>query len=85
MPGCLSFLKGKKDLHWNAGNAASPQTAYANSADVAICKEHASQMPSIEAIYVGKNDTPRAVVVADALCCGECHPEPQPVDMPEIY
>jgi hypothetical protein len=42
-------------------------------------------MTFIVTIYVGKNEVPRAVVVADALYCGQCHPEPQPVDMPEIY
>ena len=31
------------------------------------------------------NNTPKAVVVADALWCGACKPEAQPVPMPEIY
>ena len=32
-----------------------------------------------------KASTPKAVVVADALWCGTCKPEAQPVPMPEIY
>lgn len=51
-----------------------------------MCKEHADKrLPYITTIYVGANNTPKAVVVADALWCGECRPEAQPVPMPEIY
>jgi hypothetical protein len=52
----------------------------------ATCKEHAEKrLPYITTIYVGAGNTPKAVVVADALWCGECKPEAQPVPMPEIY
>jgi hypothetical protein len=44
-----------------------------------------SKKPFILTIFVGQNETPKAVVVADALYCGVCKPEPEPVDMPEIY
>jgi hypothetical protein len=51
-----------------------------------ICKAHADKrMPYITTIYVGAGNTPKAVVVTDALWCGECKPEGQPVPMPEIY
>ena len=50
-----------------------------------VCKEHVSKKPFILTIFVGQNQTPKAVVVADALFCGVCKPQPEPVDMPEIY
>ena len=43
------------------------------------------RLPYIATIYVGAENTPKAVVVEDALWCGECRPEAQPVPMPEIY
>jgi len=51
----------------------------------AVCQEHASEWPFIFTIYVGENRTPKAVVVANALYCGVCEPQPEPVAMPEIY
>ena len=52
----------------------------------AVCREHAvKRMPYIASVFVGASSTPKAIVVADALWCGECRPEGQPVPMPEIY
>jgi hypothetical protein len=28
---------------------------------------------------------PKAIVVADALFCGVCKPQPEPIEMPELY
>ena len=51
-----------------------------------ICGTHAEKrLPYIATVYVGANSTPKAVVVADALWCGQCKPEAQPVPMPELY
>jgi hypothetical protein len=36
-------------------------------------------------MFVGKGQVPKMVVVADALYCGECRPQPEPIEMPEIY
>jgi len=51
----------------------------------AICQEHMKNMPYIITIYVGEGNMPKAVVVADALYCGLCKPQPEPIEMPEIY
>lgn len=52
----------------------------------AVCKDHADKrMPYIATVYVGAANTPKAVVLADALWCGVCKPEAEPVPMPEIY
>ena len=50
-----------------------------------VCKEHASTMPSILAMYLGAGETPKAVVVANAVWCTVCDPQPEPVAMPELY
>jgi hypothetical protein len=42
-------------------------------------------MPFILTIYVGEHQVPKAVVVSDALYCGTCKPQPEPIEMPEIY
>ena len=51
----------------------------------AICQDHFHPMPFILTVYVGKQSIPKAVVVADALFCGQCKPQPEPIEMPEIY
>ncbi len=43
------------------------------------------KMPSIITIYVGEANVPKAVVVSDALFCGVCKPQPEPLEMPELY
>ncbi|HEX2922880.1 MAG TPA: hypothetical protein VHS28_02490 [Chloroflexota bacterium] len=43
------------------------------------------KMPYIITIYVGEKSTPESIVVADALFCGVCKPQPEPIEMPELY
>jgi hypothetical protein len=50
-----------------------------------VCKDHASKLPFFLTVYVGANQTPKAIVVADAIWCGICRPQPEPIPMPEIY
>ena len=50
-----------------------------------VCRDHASTLPFFLSIYVGENDTPKAIVVSDAIWCGICRPQPEPIEMPEIY
>ena len=51
----------------------------------AVCEEHYSKLPFILTVYVGAQQTPKTVVVADALFCGECKPQPEPIEMPELF
>jgi len=44
-----------------------------------------TKMPAILTIYVGEANVPKAVVVSDALFCGVCKPQPEPIEMPELY
>jgi hypothetical protein len=36
-------------------------------------------------MYLGKNETPKGLVVADAIWCGTCQPQPEPIGMPEMF
>jgi len=51
----------------------------------ALCKTHAVKSPYILTVFVGKDNIPKAIVVADVLFCGTCKPQPEPIEMPEIY
>jgi len=52
----------------------------------ALCKDHMKQrLPYIVTIYVGEYNVPKAIAVRDALWCSVCKPEPEPVEMPELY
>jgi hypothetical protein len=52
----------------------------------ALCKAHMqNRMPYIITIYVGDKNVPKAIVVGDALWCNVCKPQPEPIEMPEIY
>jgi hypothetical protein len=43
------------------------------------------RLPYIVTIYVGEYNVPKAIAVRDALWCSVCKPEPEPVEMPELY
>ena len=49
----------------------------------AVCENHAKTRPFILDVYRG-DDTPKALVVEDALHCGACRPRPDPVELPEL-
>ncbi len=51
----------------------------------ALCEDHKQSFPYIITLYIGENQTPKAIVVADTLFCGTCKPQPEPIDMPELY
>jgi hypothetical protein len=51
----------------------------------AICQDHFKSMVYPIAVYVGEGNIPKMIVVADALLCGQCHLQPEPIEMPEIY
>lgn len=51
----------------------------------ALCEDHWQRSPYIITVYVGEAQTPKAIVVGDALLCGACKPQPEPIEMPEIY
>jgi len=48
-----------------------------------VCEDHVQTRPFILDIFAGSK-APRALVVEDALYCGECTPRADPVDLPEL-
>ncbi len=52
-----------------------------------LCKEEhmKTTMPFVAALYVGAGNVPKAIVISDALFCGVCKPQAEPVEMPELY
>jgi hypothetical protein len=50
----------------------------------AVCGTHLQPMNYIITVYVGKKGVPRSLVVADAVFCGVCKPQPEPIDMPYL-
>jgi hypothetical protein len=50
----------------------------------AVCPDCHKAMPFILNLYVGEDQIPKAIVVADTLWCGVCRPQPEPIPMPEI-
>ena len=50
----------------------------------AVCREHAQTLPHIEALYHDEKDVQKALVVAEALYCGVCRPQDDPVELPQL-
>jgi hypothetical protein len=42
-------------------------------------------MSTFIAMFVGENNTPKGLAVANVIWCGECEPQPEPISMPELY
>ncbi len=50
-----------------------------------VSKGAAAKHPYFMTVYVGKANVPKALFVADAIWCGTCRPQPEPIDMPDLY
>ena len=50
-----------------------------------VCRDQASKMSSFVAMFLGGNNTPKGLAVADVIWCGECQPQPEPIEMPELF
>lgn len=51
----------------------------------AVCKDHASTMSTFIVMFLGGNQTPKGLAVANVIWCGLCEPQPEPIGMPELY
>jgi hypothetical protein len=49
-----------------------------------VCREHARTLPHIEALYQNEEGVQKALVVAEALYCGVCRPQDDPVELPQL-
>jgi hypothetical protein len=50
----------------------------------AVCESHIKTMTYIISVYVGGKKVPKSLVVADAVWCGVCKPQPEPIEMPYL-
>lgn len=51
----------------------------------AVCHDCFTPHVFLLTIYVGDQQTPKAIAVSNALWCGTCRPHPEPIEMPELY
>jgi aerobic-type carbon monoxide dehydrogenase small subunit (CoxS/CutS family) len=49
-----------------------------------VCREHAQTLPHIEGLYHDEKGVQKALVVADALYCGVCRPQEDPIEVPQL-
>ena len=50
-----------------------------------VCKDHNKPMSTFVAMFLGDNETPKGLAVANVIWCGECERHPEPISMPELY
>ena len=52
-----------------------------------VCKEHAKTMPTFLVMFLGgpTPGTPKGLAAANVIWCGICEPQPEPIEMPELY
>lgn len=50
-----------------------------------VCKDHVKPMSTFIAMFLGGNESPKGLAVANVIWCGECEPQPEPIAMPELY
>ena len=48
-----------------------------------MCEDHAKERPYILELFRG-SDAMQALVVEDALYCGNCSPRPDPIPLPDL-
>jgi len=49
-----------------------------------VCEDHQQNRTFVMTVYVGGKKVPKSLVVADALFCGICKPQPEPIEMPYL-
>ncbi|NJL93938.1 MAG: hypothetical protein HC915_09510 [Anaerolineae bacterium] len=50
-----------------------------------VSKQAAAKRPYFMAVWVGAGQMPKAIVTADAIWCGTCRPQPEPIPMPDLF
>ena len=65
---------------WHCGR---PAQAICRFCGRAVCKDHAKMLPSIVSVF-GDDGKNKAVVVGDAVWCGLCKPQEEPVELSDL-
>ncbi|NJL93937.1 MAG: hypothetical protein HC915_09505 [Anaerolineae bacterium] len=50
-----------------------------------VAEAYRQNLPFFLAVYVGAEQTTKVIVVKDAVWCGVCRPQPEPIELPELY
>ncbi|MFP4323785.1 MAG: hypothetical protein ACLFTK_15125 [Anaerolineales bacterium] len=50
-----------------------------------IAEEYAQSLPFFMTGFTGKDNTVKVIAVAGAVWCGLCRPQPEPIEMPELW
>ena len=50
----------------------------------AVCNDHIQKMNYIVTVYIAPGQAPKSLVVADAVFCGICKPQPEPLELPYL-
>jgi hypothetical protein len=61
-----------------------PAVAICRFCGRAVCEDHIQDMNYIVTVYVGHKGVPLSLVVANAVYCGVCKPQPEPLEMPYL-
>lgn len=68
----------------NCIHGDNPAQAICRFCGRAVCSDHIKNMNYIITVYVGEKKIPKSLVVADAVFCGICKPQPKPLEMPYL-
>jgi len=50
----------------------------------AVCKQHVKEMPNVVAVLTGKSGDQQALAVPNAVWCGICRPNEEPVSLKDV-
>ena len=62
-----------------------PAHAPASSAGASSAKNTPRPCQLSCAMFLGGNNTPKGLAVANVIWCGICEPQPEPIGMPEMF
>ena len=68
----------------NCTRCEKPAQAVCRFCGRAVCNTHIQTMNYIVTVYMGSEQVPKSLVVADAVFCGFCKPQPEPIEMPYL-
>ncbi|HSH01081.1 MAG TPA: DUF2180 family protein [Anaerolineae bacterium] len=69
-------------LCWECDKPAQAVCAFCGRG---VCKDHVTPHLTLMAMYLGEQQTPKSIVVNNAIWCGICEPIQEPIPMPEMY
>ncbi len=73
-----------EELEMRCSRCDKPAQAICRFCGRAVCNNHIQKMNYIITVYVAPGQPPKSLVVADAVFCGLCKPQPEPIEMPYL-